>query len=214
MEPNIQLTNAALYTKGLRHQMDAWRWLQSVLTKEQIKTFELKFRDKERSETIENQFVAPEAAYRLIKKYEGFSYEPYLCPAGVWTIGYGTTKYPDGRDVSSNDSPIVDAQEAEKYLKYEVNKNIIPTLQNSVPYWFAMNQNQQAALISFAYNLGAGFMKAKSGFNTIQKRLNNKEWSSMRDAFMLYVKAEGKVAQGLVYRRTEEADLWDTPIKA
>jgi GH24 family phage-related lysozyme (muramidase) len=213
MESDIQLTDAALHTKGMGHQMDAWRWLQSVLSKEQLNTFGLKFRNKERSERIENQFVAPDAAFDIIRKYEGFRSHPYLCPAGVWTIGYGTIKYPNGMRVNPDDNPVTQKQ-AEEYLKYEANKDILPRLQRTVPHWFALNQNQQSALISFSYNLGAGFMEAESGFETIQKRLRNKEWNLMRDALMLYVKGGGKVLQGLVNRRKEEADLWETPVKA
>lgn len=212
MEPVIQLTEAALYTKGFPHQMDAWRWLQTVLTDEELAVFALKFRNKERIETIENQFVAPDAALTIIKKYESFSTKPYVCPAGVWTIGYGTTKYPNGEPVRNTDY-WVSATKAEEYLKDEVNKTILPRLQKSVPHWFAMNSNQQAALISFAYNLGAGFMEADNGFETIQRCLRNKEWNKMRDAFMLYVKGGGKTLPGLVKRRQEEADFWEAPVK-
>lgn len=207
MEPDIDFAEAALNTKGYPHQMNAWRWLKTVLTKDEINTFALKFRNKERIETIENQFVVPEAAYTLIKKYEGFVSKAYLCPAGVWTIGYGTIRYPDSKAVSSTDTPVTE-QKAEEYLKYEVEKSILPRLQKTVPHWFAMKPNQQAALISFAYNLGAGFMEASSGFETIQKRLRNKEWNLVPDALNLYVKGGGKTLPGLVRRRKEEGELW------
>lgn len=213
MEPDIQLSEAALHTKGFPHQMDAWRWLQTILTPEELAVFALKFRNRERVETIENQFVAPDAAFTIIKKYEGFRAKPYICPAGVWTIGYGTTKYPNGKAVTAAD-PNISMDRAEEILKDEVNRTILPRLQKTVPNWFAMNSYQQAALISFAYNLGARFMEVPSGFETIQRCLRNKEWNKMRDAFMLYVKGDGKTLPGLVNRRREEADLWETPVKA
>ena len=68
--------------------------------------------------------------YWLIKKYEGFSSKPYLCPAGVATIGYGTTRYPDGTKVSMVDEPITEEQ-ATAYLNSYVINTILSQLKSS-----------------------------------------------------------------------------------
>ena len=66
-------------------------------------------------------------AIDLIKSFEGFYSKPYLCPAGIPTIGYGTIRYEDGRRVTLKDSPIT-KERAEQLLMYEVNKECIPAI--------------------------------------------------------------------------------------
>jgi len=72
-----------------------------------------------------------------------------------------------------------------------------------------MNENQQGALLSFAYNLGARFYNS-SGFNTISRVLRNKEWDKVPDALYLYHNPGTKVAAGLQRRRIAEGKLWDS----
>lgn len=137
----------------------------------------------------------------LIKKYEGFRAKPYLCPAKVPTIGYGATYYPDGRKVTLNDSAI-----SEGYAS-----NLLEVMLS--PYEKAVDsfcrddisQNQFDALVSFAYNLGTTALKN----STLLKKVNaNPNDTTIRNEFMKWVNAGGKRLQGLVNRRTEEADLY------
>lgn len=131
----------------------------------------------------------------LIKKYEGCKLKAYLCPAKVWTIGYGNTYYENGVKVKSGD--IITQQRAEELLltllpKYEdiVNKNIKRILK----------QNEFDALVSFCWNCGSS--------NTLFS-LINKSSNDVKDWWMThYITGGGKVLPGLVKRRKEEAELY------
>ena len=70
-----------------------------------------------------------------------------------------------------------------------------------------MSENQQGALLSFAYNLGARFY-GSSGFNTITRVLKNKEWDKVPDALYLYRNPGTNVELGLARRRKAEGKLW------
>ena len=144
----------------------------------------------------------------LIKRWEGLRLKAYHCPAGVPTIGYGTTEYPNGKKVKMGDR--ITKQQAEEYLEDFVVNAILPKL-SRIPHWDEMNVNQRSALVSFAYNLGASFYDA-SGFTTITSALKNKHWDKVPSALRLYVKAGGKTLEGLVNRRASEAKLWSSNI--
>lgn len=137
----------------------------------------------------------------LIKKYEGFRSKPYLCSAGVPTIGYGSTYYTDGSRVKLQD-PRITNEEAEKLLMatlgfYE--KSVDSFTRDDI------TQNQFDALVSFCYNLGPGNLK----ISTLLKKVNmNPDDVTIRKEFLKWTKAAGKVLAGLVARRTEEADLY------
>lgn len=136
----------------------------------------------------------------LIKKFEGFRSEPYLCPAGIATIGYGSTRYADGSSVTLNDEAI-DESEAEDLL-----------LNTLTPYERAvkdlvkveLNQNKFDALVSFAYNLGVGNLKK----STLLKRVNDSKFNAAALEFSHWAKADGKVLQGLLKRRAAESELF------
>ncbi len=70
-----------------------------------------------------------------------------------------------------------------------------------------MNDNQRGSLLSFSYNLGAGFY-GSSNFNTITKVLKNKEWNKVPDALYLYRNPGTRVEAGLARRRKAEGKLW------
>ena len=136
----------------------------------------------------------------IIKQYEGFRAKPYLCPAGVPTIGYGATYYADGRKVTLRDAAISEA-DADKLLdkmlgKYEdaVNRYV------QVP----MTQNQFDALVSFCYNLGQEALRK----STLLKKLNNEDYKGAADQFLRWNRAGGKVLAGLTKRRTDERKLF------
>ncbi len=137
----------------------------------------------------------------LIKKYEGFRANPYKCPAGVPTIGYGATYYPDGKRVKMTDAPVTEKQATEML------KTMLVGFEKAVDTYCidTINQNQFDALVSFAYNVGTNALKN----STLLKKLNvNANDPTIRDEFKKWVKAGGKTLKGLVTRRNEEADIY------
>ncbi len=124
----------------------------------------------------------------------------YKCPSGVWTIGIGTTVYPNGQKVKTGDQ--ITREQAYEYLQ-----NDLAFTEKQVDSYTtdAVNQNQFDALISFAYNLGTGALKS----STLLRKVNiNPSDPTIRDEFLRWVHASGKVLQGLVNRRMAEADLY------
>ena len=89
---------------------------------------------------------------------------------------------------------------------FDLEQRFLPSLQK-IPYWNEMTDGQRGALLSFSYNLGAGFY-CGSNFNTITKCLKNKEWSKVPDALYLYRNPGTNVEKGLARRRTAEGKLW------
>jgi GH24 family phage-related lysozyme (muramidase) len=144
------------------------------------------------------------SALKLIQEFEGCHLDAYLCPAGVWTIGWGNTRYTDGRPVKKGDK--ISRVEADMMLRQEVDR-IAVKLAQDVPHWREMSDNQRSALVSFAYNLGAGFYGAK-GFETISKRLRDKDWASVPQAMLLYRNPGSSFEAGLKRRREAEGKLW------
>jgi GH24 family phage-related lysozyme (muramidase) len=147
------------------------------------------------------------AALKLIKDFEGCHLEAYPDPLSggdPWTIGYGTTRYGDGRPVKRGDK--INAIEADLLLRQEVDR-IAAKLRATVPYWAEMADHQKCALVSVAYNLGTGFYGAK-GFETISKRLREKDWPGVPDALLLYRNPGTNVEAGLRRRREAEGRLW------
>jgi GH24 family phage-related lysozyme (muramidase) len=144
------------------------------------------------------------AALKLIQQFEGCHLEAYKCPAGVWTIGWGNTRYQDGRPVKQGDK--INRIEADMLLRQEVDR-IAAKLAKDVPGWREMADEQRCALVSFAYNLGAGFYGAE-GFETISKRLKEKDWARVPEAMLLYRNPGSSFEAGLKRRREAEGALW------
>jgi lysozyme len=137
----------------------------------------------------------------LIKQFEGFSAKPYKCPAGIPTIGYGATYYPNGAKVTMTDKEITEA------MATNLLADMLGTYEKSVDSFCVdtITQNQFDALVSFAYNLGVGNLKS----STLLKKVNaNPNDTTIRAEFMKWTKAGGKILTGLVKRRTAEADLY------
>ena len=144
------------------------------------------------------------AALKLIQVFEACHLDAYLCPANRWTIGWGNTRYQDGRAVKQGDS--INRIEADMMLRQEVDR-IAVKLAKDVPGWREMTDDQRSALVSFAYNLGAGFYDAV-GFETISKRLKEKDWGKVPEAMMLYRNPGSNFEAGLKRRREAEGKLW------
>ena len=141
------------------------------------------------------------AAIKLIKKWEGFMPEAYLCPAGFPTIGYGSTFYEDGEKVKMTDEKI-DRDRAYLILLHHV-KDVEAQVKKVLKH--ELNPNQLGALISFTYNLGIGNLKR----STMLILINNDPLNQHIEREMKrWVKSGGKVLNGLVARRAEESELY------
>ena len=121
------------------------------------------------------------------------------------TIGWGSTKDFDEKPFKLGEE--ITQYDADLLLDYAVKNEYLPKLKQ-IPYWDQMNENQQGALLSFAYNLGAGFYGG-SNFNTITRVLKNKEWNKVPDALYLYHNPGTNVSEGLKRRRKAEGELWN-----
>ncbi len=130
----------------------------------------------------------------LIKYFEGFEDTAYLCPANVWTIGYGRT-----RNVKEGDR-ITEAQ-AERDLLEELEEFKHQVL-HSVKV--ELTQNELDALTSWTYNLGVGNLNS----STLLKKLNAGIKDEVPAEMLRWNKAGGKVLAGLTKRREAEAELW------
>lgn len=131
----------------------------------------------------------------LIEKYEGFRAQAYKCPVGLWTVGYGTTVYPDGTPVKKGDT--VTKAKAEAYLVDYLNKKVRPYLKG-----LKLKAGQQAAIESIVYNVGNGFFRSKC-FTAIKE----KDWGTVYNNWD-WIKGGGKVLPGLIKRRSEELYLF------
>ena len=155
--------------------------------------------------------------FNEIATSEGFRAEPYLDDAGVPTIGKGTTFYEDGRAVTLQDAPITEDR-ANQLLKFYVG-TVEEKLRNAYPKMQDMNPNEIDAIMSFTYNVGANFVDAPSGFETMQKGLNTGDKKVISGAFKLYnkhVNPENPAgplieSEGLTTRRANEKNLFNTP---
>ena len=194
------------YKHGSPHQMAAIVELEAALLKVAPDALS---RDqpwfKTWSQAGKQHDYAP--AVKLIKQFEGCHLEAYADPLRGWgvpTIGFGTTRYPDGRAVKRGDK--INVIEAEDLLKGDIAK-IAKHLSTVIPHWSGMLITQQSALISFAYNLGANFYD-KAGFETITAKLRDKAWANVPAALKLYCNPGTAAEAGLLRRRTAEAALW------
>lgn len=144
-----------------------------------------------------------EATIDLIKSFEGLSLKAYVDPGTgnePITIGYGSTIYPNGVKVKMGDT--CTEAEASEYLSHDVDKfsQKVKSLVKS-----EITDNQFGALTSFAYNVGTGNLSS----STLLKKVNlNPLDNSIRNEFMKWNKAAGKVMAGLTRRREAEANLY------
>jgi lysozyme len=135
----------------------------------------------------------------LIKEFEGFKPNAYLCPAKILTIGYGTTNYRNGGKVKVGDKIDRKKAELELYSHCEEVKTQIESVVKS-----DINSNQLSALISFVYNLGIINFKA----STILRLINESELNDAANQFDKWIYSNGEVLQGLVKRRAKEKLLF------
>ena len=139
----------------------------------------------------------------IVRRFEGFRASPYLCPAGVPTIGYGSTRYEDGSKVSLTDPPITQ-ERADQIMLSTLSTEYAPAVNRYVRA--SINQNQFDALIDFCYNLGPGDLATMlhHGFN--QAPVQIPAWC--------YAEINGIEQKDppLVARRAREVELFNTPV--
>jgi lysozyme len=135
----------------------------------------------------------------LISSFEGCELKAYLCPAKVWTIGFGTTVYPNGVKVKKGDSCTL--EQAKQFKAHDL-KRFEKTVNDLVKV--PLTQNQFDALVSLTYNIGTGAFEK----STLLKKLNTGDYQGAADQFTVWNKGGGKVLQGLVNRRAKEKEVF------
>jgi len=131
----------------------------------------------------------------MLKKFEGCRLEAYRCPAGVLTIGYGHTQgVKEGMKISQAEAERMLVKDLEYY---EQMVGMMVTVE--------LTPHQVDALVSFAYNCGVGALRKSTLLQLVNK---NPKDPKIKDAFMMWTKAGGKVLPGLVRRRDAEAKLY------
>jgi len=202
----IRLVDLFRYYKSLPHQTAAVTELEELINKANPHIFGREQSwFKTWSQAGKQQDYTP--AVKLIKEFEGCHLSAYPDPLHGWdvaTIGYGTTRYQDGRKVKQGDK--VTVTEADQLLTQEIER-IARHLYVQIPHWDKMRVTQQSALISFAYNLGCNFYGA-TNFETISGRLRDKQWDKVAAALLLYCNPGTSVEAGLLRRREAEGKLW------
>lgn len=139
-------------------------------------------------------------AASLCRRFEGCYLRPYLCSAGVPTIGYGATFYEDGRKVKLTDPPIT-RQRAEDLLQFHLRRHFLPKTVRLVPG--ADTPPRLAALLDFAFNLGHGALAG----STLRRKVNAGEWPEVPGQLLRWNRAGGRELRGLTLRRKAEAAL-------
>jgi GH24 family phage-related lysozyme (muramidase) len=198
----VRLADLFRYYRGEPHQVAAVEQLgelipADLLSREQdwFKTWSTAGR--------EPAWLAP--ALKIIREFEGLRLEAYQDSVGVWTIGYGTTRYPNqGGPVRKGD--VITRERADDLLRDQVQTLFAPGILSLLPMAAGWPANQTAALISWAYNVGLGAVED----STLRKRLLAGEDPSkvVRDELPRWDKAGGRPLAGLTRRRKAEVELF------
>jgi lysozyme len=138
------------------------------------------------------------AGLELIQRWEACELAAYLDSGDLPTIGWGTTRYPDGTRVKMGDT--CTQEQADMWLREEVRRTERTVDDLTID---TLTVRQFDALVSMAYNCGtAGFRKS-----TLRRRVNLDPYDpAIRPAFLMWVYDNGDFVQGLLNRRTAEAD--------
>ena len=147
----------------------------------------------------------------MIRHHEGFRLKPYRCPAKLWTVGVGHVLYPaQGRlPLDQRDAFPLKTEDNRTFSKAEVdgllNTDLI-RFEVGVARLFPMvlTQNQNDALVSFAFNLGLGGLQR----STLRQKVLRGEIEEAANEFLKFVRGGGKILPGLVKRRNDERALF------
>tara|TARA_R110000751_G_scaffold119505_2_gene220048 strand:- start:54 stop:575 length:522 start_codon:yes stop_codon:yes gene_type:complete len=138
--------------------------------------------------------------FELIKKFEGYEAVPYKCPAGVWTVGYGSIRGKNGKPLTKHSKEISE-EDAEMLLSRDISsseKTVVRLAPGS------LNRNQFSACVSFVYNLGSGSFNG----STLRKMLLRGDLDEAAGQFQRWCFARGRKLPGLLRRRLAERDLF------
>jgi lysozyme len=146
--------------------------------------------------------------YNIITLLEGLRNKAYQDSVGIWTIGVGTIRYPNGEKVKKGD--VCTDSQAYEYLKHDVEK-MVGTI-NGLLIGVTLNQNQFDAIVSLTYNIGTGGFASSNVLKLIRK---NPSDANIKEEWLGWCKGtkDGKkvVIQGLLNRRKKEYQLYGTP---
>jgi len=140
-----------------------------------------------------------EEGLALIRRFEGFRSAAYRCPAGVWTIGYGHTSQAGPPRVTAG--MVISEAEARRILAADAEgfaKHVRAALTREI------SQPQFSALVSFAFNVGASAFLRSS----VLKAVNAGRFDEVPALLGRWVRADGRVLDGLVRRRAAEGELF------
>ena len=160
-----------------------------------------------------------QAGADLMHRFEGCKNRPYLCPAHIWTVGYGHVLYQDQirlpvvtdkpnvvirkkYSLKTEDNRVWSKEEIEKLFANDVasfERGVLRLVPGCVG-----RQGSFDALVSFAFNAGLGNLQR----STIRMKANRGDWEGAADAFMMWTKGGGRVLPGLVKRRQAEIALF------
>ena len=147
------------------------------------------------TKTPDKQRISPKGV-ALIKRWEGCRLKAYLCPANVWTVGYGHTKtVKPGQRINQAQANALLAKDLVVYEE-AVRKHVTSKL----------TQHQFDALVSLCFNIGVGAFRN----STLVRLLNQKRYSQAADEFDRWVYADSKRLPGLVSRRKAEKKLFNS----
>jgi len=202
MDPLNQLSlaefrNFFAFYRDLPHQQNAveelWKKMPVMLLEEDAEWVKM-YRTPQETPQVDSIINA--AGLALIKEFEGLRLEAYLCPAGVWTIGYGST----GEHVYPG--KVITEPEAEVLLRQDLWR-FEDCISNAVHV--TLTDNEYAALVSWCFNVGCGAAKS----STLVRRLNAYEDKErvIREELIRWNKGGGQVLPGLTRRREAEIAL-------
>ena len=138
-----------------------------------------------------------EVASLLARKFEGFYSKPYLCPAGIPSIGFGATYYENGVLVTLNDPPIA-RERALALLSFHLTRVYLPAVRKLCPGIDVAAR--RGAIGDFCLNLGAGKLRS----STLRKKINAGDWDAVPSELRKWRMGGGRVLRGLVLRREAE----------
>ena len=193
------------------HQLAALTALDESLTGPQRQRFSELWRAAPLPKPADDPAV--KLALPVIREFEGCRLEAYPDPetgGDPWTIGWGNTQHFDGTQVKAGDT--ITQAVADQMLDSYVRDVARSQLAKRIPIWRKLTAGQQAALLSFAYNVGVNFYGA-TGFETITACLRDSRLADVPAALRLYVNPGGPSEVGLRRRREAEAKLWGGPVR-
>ena len=139
-------------------------------------------------------------ALPVIVRFEGLRLRPYLCPAGVPSVGLGSTRYLDGQPVRATDPPVT-REHAYALAIEQLRREYLPAVLRLCPG--IDSYDRLAGVLSFTYNVGVGALRA----STLRRRINAGDWPGAQVEMRKWCFAGGRRLPGLVKRRAIEAGM-------